>query len=104
MSSDNATDRITNAEFARTDGHFQRCCADAGVDPTSRQASKFRNQKGIAYKTNQLRVENSWSVLYQKNNRDQLRKLAADLEIEGRGSMGKEALAKAIANKRAVQR
>ena len=39
---------VTNEQFAKTDEHFQTACEKAGVEPTSRQASKWRNGKGIA--------------------------------------------------------
>ena len=38
----------TNLEFAANTS-FLECCRRAGVKPTKRQASKFRNQKGAAY-------------------------------------------------------
>jgi len=40
---------IPNKVFARNDGAFNAACDAAGVKPTSRQASKFRNGKGSAY-------------------------------------------------------
>lgn len=41
----------TNREFAASpDGKFWQCCRFANVKPSTRQASKFRNKKGIAYK------------------------------------------------------
>jgi len=39
----------TNREFSRKDGHFLKACENSGVEPTSRQASKWRNKKGLAY-------------------------------------------------------
>jgi hypothetical protein len=44
-------EKNTNKYFAKTDTHFQEACILAEVKPTKRQASKFRNSKGIAYKT-----------------------------------------------------
>lgn len=38
-----------NAEYAKKNTAFQQCCERAGVEPTARQASKFRNGKGAAY-------------------------------------------------------
>lgn len=48
-----STERVskTNAEFAQEDGNFKRWCRAAGADPTKRQASKWRRQTGVAYKT-----------------------------------------------------
>lgn len=40
---------LTNHEFASTDLLFYECCRLAGIDPTPRQASKYRNQCGAAY-------------------------------------------------------
>lgn len=40
---------ITNWRFAQTDGQFQMSCARAGVQPTKRQASKWRNKRDRAW-------------------------------------------------------
>ncbi|MBU0847667.1 hypothetical protein KKH23_10815 [Patescibacteria group bacterium] len=42
--------RITNKKFAEADEFFNKACGLAEVKPTSRQASKFRLGKGLAYK------------------------------------------------------
>ena len=42
--------RTTNKEFAETNKIFKDMCVKAGVNATIRQASKFRNKKGSAYK------------------------------------------------------
>jgi len=39
-----------NAEFAKTDKTFINACEQAGIDPSSRQAGKFRRGEGIAYR------------------------------------------------------
>ena len=41
----------TNKFFAKHDTNLQEACILADTKPTKRQASKFKNQKGIAYKT-----------------------------------------------------
>ena len=41
----------TNKDFAKEDNAFQTACTKAGVEPTARQASKYRMQKGKAYNT-----------------------------------------------------
>ena len=41
---------MTNSEFAKTNKKFKEFCKIANVNPTTRQASKWRNQKGTAYK------------------------------------------------------
>ncbi len=41
---------MTNREYAKKDSQFHIACEKAGTEPTKRQASKFRNQKGSAYK------------------------------------------------------
>ena len=42
-------EKITNKKFTE-DKFFIVCCEKASVNPTMRQASKFRNKKGSAYK------------------------------------------------------
>lgn len=41
---------MTNKEYAENDIGFIEYCRNAGIKPTKRQASKFRNGKGLAYK------------------------------------------------------
>lgn len=41
---------MTNKEFAKTDGKFRDACAEVNIDPTKRQASKYRRKMGKAYK------------------------------------------------------
>lgn len=43
-------DGVSNQEFAKLNDSFIQCCIDANVEATPRQASKFRNKKGAAYK------------------------------------------------------
>jgi len=40
---------VTNAKFATIDKLFKAACSLAGVEPTTRQAAKYRNKKGSAY-------------------------------------------------------
>ena len=40
---------MTNREFAVKDSCFKECCLKVGIEPTSRQAGKFRRKKGLAY-------------------------------------------------------
>jgi len=40
--------RPTNTMFAKDDKIFQEACKMAGIEPTPRQASKWRNGKGFA--------------------------------------------------------
>lgn len=42
---------MNNTEFAKKIRRFRDACSKANVQPTKRQASKWRNKKGIAYKT-----------------------------------------------------
>jgi hypothetical protein len=42
--------KLTNSEFRSTDKVFRKACKLAGVPATTRQASKFRNGKGLASK------------------------------------------------------
>jgi len=39
---------MTNAEF-RTDNNFIKCCEAISIEPSIRQASKFRNSRGRAF-------------------------------------------------------
>lgn len=41
---------VDNATFAATNGTFKAACEAAGVKNTKRQASKFRNKYGAAFK------------------------------------------------------
>lgn len=41
---------VTNKQFSETNQFFQKCCEAVNLQPTSRQASKFRNKQGRAYK------------------------------------------------------
>lgn len=42
--------KLSNREFAKENKLFQKACEIASISSTSRQASKFRHHKGIAYK------------------------------------------------------
>ena len=42
--------KVTNKMFAKDDSFFNKACGVAGVKSTTRQASKFRMSKGLAYK------------------------------------------------------
>lgn len=48
----NADGRQTNDMFAASDTAFRKLCEDAGINPTARQASKFRNGYGLAARKN----------------------------------------------------
>jgi len=49
-------DRVTNAEFAKSDTGFQEACEKAGIKPTTRQAAKWRRKEGLAYKAKNITV------------------------------------------------
>ena len=40
----------TNKEFANSNPNFLTACASVGLKPTKRQASRWRNRKGKAFK------------------------------------------------------
>jgi len=40
----------TNKDFADSNEKFRELCKKAGCEPTARQASKFKNEYGRAYK------------------------------------------------------
>ncbi len=42
---------MTNKEFAARNAEFRKACSNAGIEPTSRQASKYRNKCGLAYQS-----------------------------------------------------
>ena len=42
---------ITNKDFAKNSASFQEACSSVSIQPTARQASKFRRGTGLAYKT-----------------------------------------------------
>jgi hypothetical protein len=44
------TVEMTNRDFAKTKG-FVEACVKAGIEPTTRQASKYRRKMGVAYVT-----------------------------------------------------
>ena len=50
MKNQNYKTKVSNSEFSKTNKKFKEFCKIAGVEPTVRQASKWRNQKGSAYK------------------------------------------------------
>lgn len=45
---------MKNAEFAKKNEDFIKACEKSGIQPTIRQASKWRNRKGKAYKENKV--------------------------------------------------
>lgn len=45
----------TNREFAKNNDAFMAACVEAGVETTSRQASKFRLGKGKAYQKGRVK-------------------------------------------------
>jgi hypothetical protein len=40
----------TNRHFAQSNDHFRKACELAGIDPTERQAAKYRRGEGKAAK------------------------------------------------------
>lgn len=40
---------MTNAEFAASDREFIEACRMAGIPPSKREASKYRNKQGLAW-------------------------------------------------------
>ena len=40
---------ISNDKFAKEDTAFKAACDKVGIKPCARQASKWRNKKGLAY-------------------------------------------------------
>lgn len=48
----------THTDFAKTNNEFRRACEAAGIEPTTRQAGKYRRGKGLAYKQ-KLKLRNT---------------------------------------------
>lgn len=48
---------MTNKEFSEQDKVFNKACNIAGINPTKRQASKYRNGRGLAYRKKTLAVK-----------------------------------------------
>lgn len=48
--------KTTNSDFAKNDVKFIQCCELAGVKPSKRQASKWRNGKGVAFSKRNVKV------------------------------------------------
>ena len=42
---------MTNKQFAAQGKKFRAACERVGVNPTARQASKYRNKQGLAYQS-----------------------------------------------------
>jgi len=40
---------VTHATFSQTDEAFQAACEKAGIPATTRQASKWRRKRGLAW-------------------------------------------------------
>jgi hypothetical protein len=47
---------LSNAAFAAQDQSFRRLCVKSKVEPTARQASKFRNRMGKAFNSQTMIV------------------------------------------------
>ncbi len=57
--------RKTNKEFSMTSKVFNDACKKAEIEPTTRQASKWRRQTGLAYKTHR---KGEWNVLWNRKS------------------------------------
>ena len=53
---------MTNDEFRNTDDYFKKCCEAVGIQPSIRQASKFRMERGRAYTEGRTLVPNFFSI------------------------------------------
>ena len=42
--------KMSNRQFSQEDMKFRSACEKVGIKPTARQASKYRNKKGLAFK------------------------------------------------------
>lgn len=48
---------MTNREFSEKNKNFREACEKVGLQPTIRQASKYRRRKGKVYKNFRRRQE-----------------------------------------------
>ena len=48
---------MTNKEFAAKNEEFRAACKRVGIDPTSRQAARWKNRKGLAWKEGRNKAE-----------------------------------------------
>ena len=74
---------MTNNEF-RKDEFFRKCCEKAGVLPTTRQASKFRNDKGSARKvavTVRREMKENEKVIQQVANKSKEQAMIGGIEV-----------------------
>lgn len=55
---------MTNKKFIKENKAFTSACKNIKLKPTKRQASKYRNKKGAAFK----RIEVPTSQQYEENN------------------------------------
>jgi len=68
---------MTNKEFANSDAKFKKACEMAGIENTSKQASKYRRQFGLAYRVGLAMKNGSYDDLdYIK------RKILGSLNVE----------------------
>jgi hypothetical protein len=51
---------MTNVKFSENNDIFKVSCSIAGIPATRRQASKFRNNKGLAWKNHPSRKVSKW--------------------------------------------
>jgi hypothetical protein len=59
---------MTNKEFSKTD-YFTKCCNEAKVDATRRQASKYRREEGLAYKIGKINLKSKEDNLKNESKR-----------------------------------
>ena len=57
---------LTNQKFSQEIEAFKMACNKANVKPTKRQASKFRNMQGSAYKAVESFVESNVDLIYSQ--------------------------------------
>lgn len=48
---------MSHRDYAQVNAHFRSCCREAKVEPTKRQAAKFRRGEGTAYKFKRIVLE-----------------------------------------------
>ena len=60
---------MTNNEF-RTDNNFIKCCEAISIEPSIRQASKFRNSRGRAFTEGKKLVKEEPKIEKKKDGKE----------------------------------
>ncbi len=77
------SEEMTNNQFAKKDAIFSRACKLASIPTSSRQASKYRSHRGLAYSMRkeaiEQQVEGAAQALMQKEGHTTIEEAADQL-------------------------